>query len=135
MVDDLGVYDAGDPIAVESQRRQAEVRERDDDETVRIWMGHPKGRDFLFRFVFETAKAGAEYVAANLDGSTDVYRTFVSIGERNMGAWWHDRMRRHPELYMKMLQEQELERQLRDARLKKQNENQEERDGRSPSED
>jgi hypothetical protein len=130
-----GVYDANDPEAIEAQRRQAEVRERDDDETIRIWMNHAKGRDFLYRFVFETAKTQTEFIAANVDGSTDVHRTFASMGERNMGGWWLARMQRHPELYMKMLQEQETERQLRDTRLRKQNENQEEHDGRSPSED
>jgi hypothetical protein len=117
-----------------SWTRPSEVREREDDETMRIWMGHPKGRDFLYRFVFEVAKAQTEFVAANADGSTDVHRTFVSIGERNMGGWWLSRMQRHPKLYMDMLTEQETERQLRDARLRKQNEQQEERDGRSPEE-
>ncbi len=134
MPDDSGVYDASDPNAIEAQRRQAEVRERDDDETIRIWMAHPKGRDFLYRFVFEVAKAQTEFVAQDHNGRTDELRTFVSIGERNMGGWWLAKMQRHPKLYMDMLQEQETERELRNARLKKQNEQQDERDGRSPEE-
>ena len=38
-------------------------------------------------------------------------------------------MRKHPELYMKMLDEQRIENELRNARLLKQNEKQDERDG------
>ena len=135
MAEEAGVYDANDPEAIEAQRRQAEIRERDDDETIRIWMNHAKGRDFLYRFVFEVAKAQTEFIAANPDGSTDVHRTFVSMGERNMGGWWLAKMQRHPKLYMDMLTEQEIERQLRNTRLQKQNEQQDERDGRSTSED
>jgi hypothetical protein len=130
VADDPGVYDAGDPQAIEAQRLQAQIREREDDETVRIWMNHEKGRDFLYRFVFDVAGVEGEFIASDVNGNTDVHRTFAKIGERNMGAWWHDRMRRHPEQYMKMLQEQERERELRDARLKKQNEAQEANDGR-----
>lgn len=129
MLDDKAVYDAADPEAIASAERQKQVRETDDNETVRIWMNHPKGRDLLYRFVFEVAKTEQEFVAVDLEGRTDKYKTFVSIGERNMGKWWHDAIRRHPDLYAKMLQEQEFERVVRASRLRNQAEQQEASDG------
>lgn len=127
-----GLYDAGDEAALDAARREAAARERQDDETVRVWMNHPHGRDLLYRFVHDICHHGeAETYATDNEGRVDTHKTFVTIGERNAGNWLHDRMKRQPELYVKMLSEQETARQVRNDRLCKQNEKQDERDGRS----
>lgn len=129
MAEDQGLYDAGDQSAVDAMAREAQRRDAEDDETFRIWMNHPKGRDLLCRIVFQVCHMGVQFLATDEQGRSDTHRTYADIGERNIGAWLDERMRRHPELYMKMLEEQEIERQLRNARLRKQNEKQDERDG------
>lgn len=126
---DQGVYDAADQATVDNQAKESVRREREDDETIRVWMNHPKGRDLLFRIAYEVCHLGETFTAADDTGRSDTHRTYLNLGMRNAGAWLDERMRRHPELYMKMLQEQEVERQSRNARLVKQNEKQEESDG------
>ena len=127
-VDD-GFYDAGDEAAVDAQRSEAARRDAEDDETIRVWMNHPKGRDLLYRIVFQVCHHAETYIAADEKGRTDTHRTFLSLGERNIGNWFDDRLRRHPALYMEMLREQEIERELRNTKLLKQNEKQDERNG------
>jgi hypothetical protein len=124
MADDQGIYDSSDPAAIEAAAREAGRRDAEDDETIRVWMNHSKGRDLLFRFVFVICHLGETYIAIDQQGRADTHRTFVHLGERNMGAWLDERMRRHPELYMKMLDEQRIENELRNTKLLKQNERQ-----------
>jgi hypothetical protein len=129
MPDDFGVYDASDPVAVDNAAKEKARRERQDDETVRVWMNHPNSRDLLYRLVFEACHMGETFVATDDQGRSDTHRTYLHLGERNIGALIDGMMRKHPELYMKMLEEAEVERQLCNARLLKQNEKKDERDG------
>ena len=119
--DDL-TPDIGDRAAVDNVAKQAAARERQDDETIRIWMSHPHGRDLLFRFVDVICHMGETFTASDDVGRTDTHRTFLHLGERNIGAWMDRQMRKHPKLYMDMLTEQQVERELRESRIRKQNE-------------
>jgi hypothetical protein len=129
MPEDQGTYDSSDPVAVDNAAKEKARRDRQDDETVRVWMNHPNGRELLFRLVFEHCHMGETFTATDDHGRSDTHRTYLHLGERNIGAFIDERMRRHPDLYMKMLDEAEIERQLRDSRLRKQNEKKDERDG------
>jgi hypothetical protein len=122
VADTNGFYDAGDQAAVDNQAKEAKRREADDTETVRIWMSHPNGRDLLYRTLEEC------HIFDECRGR-DALETYFNLGERNIGNRLLQRMQRHPELYMKMMAEQEIERQGRAARLKKQEEKKAERDG------
>lgn len=124
-----GSYDANDPHAVEAAKKEAEQRDREDDETFRVWMTHPKGRELLARIAFEVCHLAETFMAADDRGRSDTHRTYLQLGERNIGAWLDERMRRHPELYMQMLQEQEAARISRGARLAEQNERQQQEEG------
>jgi hypothetical protein len=122
-------YDASDPATVDSAAKEAARQDREDTETFRVWMNHPKGRDLLYRIAYEVCHLGeAQFVGYDQHGRSDTHRTYLDLGMRNAGAWLDDRMRRHPDLYAKMLAEQEVERQLKAARLKKQNERRDERE-------
>lgn len=118
--------DIADQANVDNAAKTAATRERDDDETIKIWMSHPKGRDLLFRFTNEICHMGETYVAADDAGRTDTHRTFLNLGERNIGAWLDERMRRHPKLYMDMLTEQAREREVSASRIRKANDKGEE---------
>lgn len=124
MAEDKGVYDSTDPAAIDAAASDSARRDHDDDETIRVWMNHPKGRDLLFRLTFEVCHWKTTFVAVDDVGQSDTHRTYLDLGERNIGAWIDDRLRRHPELYMLMLQEQEIDRQARNKRLLKENERQ-----------
>lgn len=126
---DQGIYDAGDEAAINAAGREAARREAEDHNTFRFWMNHPHGRDLLFRIVNVRCHLGETFLALDDGGRSDTHRTFLHIGERNIGAWFDEQMRKHPDLYMKMLQEQSIEREAHDVRLRKQNENKEEREG------
>lgn len=128
MADDE-VFDAGDLNQVNAAQHEAARRERDDTETFRIWMSHPHGRDLLYRIAYDTCHLGETFYAVDNEGRSDTHKTYLHIGERNIGAWLDERMRRHPELYMRMLQEAEIEREARLSRVRKQNEAQDKRDG------
>jgi len=128
-VADQGVYDSSDPAAVEAAAREAGRRDAEDDETIRVWMNHSKGRDLLYRIVFQTCHLGETFTAIDESGRSDTHRTYLHLGERNIGAWLDERMRRHPELYMKMLDEQRIENELRNTKLLKQNERQDAQNG------
>ena len=119
---DQGIYDAGDEAAVNAAGRDAARREAQDGSTFRYWMGHPHGRDLLFRIVNETCHMGETFIALDDHNRSDTHRTYLHLGERNIGAWLDQNLRRHPDLYMKMLQEQQIEREARNNRLLKQNE-------------
>lgn len=125
---DQGIYDAGDEAAVNAAGREAARRESEDNNTFRYWMGHPHGRDLLFRIVNETCHMGETFIAVDDHNCSDTHRTYLHLGERNIGAWLDQQLRRHPDLYMKMLQEQQIEREARNNRLLKQNEAKDERD-------
>lgn len=127
--DEQGIYDSTDPAAIEAARRAAGRREKDDDETIKVWMNHPNGRDLLYRITFAVCHLGDLFTASDEQGRTDTHRTFLHLGERNIGAWFDERMKRHPKLYMEMLAEQEVLRQARDIQLRKQNEKQDELNG------
>ena len=129
MPDELGQYDSTDQSAIDAQRREAARRDAEDDETIRVWMNHSKGRDLLWRIVRDVCHLGETFTAIDERGRSDTHRTYLHLGERNIGAWFDARMMKHPELYMKMLDEQRIENELHNARLLKQNEKQEERDG------
>lgn len=119
--DDL-TPDIAEQADVDNAAKEAASRERADDESMRFWMSHPKGRDLLFRIVNVICHMGETFVAADDTGRTDTHRTFAQLGERNIGAWLDARMQRHPKLYMDMLTEQQIERQGRLDRIRKQNE-------------
>jgi hypothetical protein len=124
MTERQGIYDSTDPAAIDAAASAAARRDHDDDETIRVWMNHPKGRDLLYRHVYETCHLGRTFVAVDENGHSDTHRTYLDLGERNIGAWWDERLRRHAELYMLMLKEQEIDRQAHNAQLLKQNEKQ-----------
>jgi len=119
--DDL-VADIGDQTTIDNASKEATRRDAEDLETFRIWMSHPKGRDLLFRIIFERCHLGATFTAYDNTGRTDTHRTYLDLGERNIGAFLDEQLRRHPELYMKMLSEQQTEREARESRIRKQNE-------------
>src|ERR1700680_643796 len=102
--------DIAEQADVDNAAKEAARRDREDDETIRIWMSHPKGRDLLFRFTNVICHMGETFTAADDTGRTDTHRTFLNLGERNIGAWLDERMRRPPKLYMDMLTEQQIER-------------------------
>ena len=114
-------YDASNQATVDNMAKDASRRDKEDSETIRVWMNHPKGRDLLYRIVYGVCHLGDTFTAADDVGRSDTHRTYLHLGERNIGAWFDERMRRHPELYMEMLREQEIEREARAARLAKQN--------------
>jgi hypothetical protein len=114
--------DIADQAAVDNAAKEAARREADDNETIRRWMSHPKSRDFLFRFVFDVCHYGRTFTAYDDHGRSDTHRTYLDLGERNIGAWLDERMRRHPGLYMQMLSEAQLEQEVRESRIRKQNE-------------
>lgn len=126
---DQGHYDAADQAAVDNAAKEASRRDKEDSETLRVWMSHPKGRDLLYRFVFGVCHLGETFVATDEHGRSDTHRTYLHLGERNIGAWLDNRLRSHPGLYQSMLSEQQLEAEARNARLMKQNERKEARDG------
>lgn len=113
--------DIAEQADVDNAAKEAARRDREDDETIRVWMSHPRGRDLLFRFCNVICHMGETYTASDDHGRTDTHRTFLHLGERNIGAWMDEKMRRHPKLYMDMLNEQAIERQLRDDRIRKAN--------------
>src|SRR5580704_6067774 len=119
-----GVYDSTDPAAIDAAASDAARRDHDDDETMRVWMNHPKGRDLLYRITYEVCHLGRTFVAVDEAGHSDTHRTHLDLGERNIGAWMDERLRRHPESYMLMLKEQEIDRQAQNMRLLKQNDKQ-----------
>ena len=51
--DDL-TPDLADAATVDNAARDAKRRDAEDDETIRRWMSHPKGRDLMYRIVFDT---------------------------------------------------------------------------------
>jgi hypothetical protein len=118
--DDL-TPDIAEQADVDNAAKEAARREREDDETIRVWMSHPKGRDLLFRFTNQVCHMAETFVAADDAGHTDTHRTFLNLGERNIGAWMDERLRRHPRLYMDMLNEQAIEREARFDRIRKAN--------------
>jgi hypothetical protein len=117
-----GHYDAGDQAAVDNQAKEAARRERQDDETVKAWLSHPNGRDLIFRML----------ESANIFGDCrgeDTHATYWMLGARNMGLQLLMRVQKHSALYVRMMDEQQAERELRNTRLLKQNERKDERDG------
>jgi hypothetical protein len=120
--DDTDVYDSSDQASVDNAAKDAARRLKQDKETMRIWMSHPHGRDFLYRLVFETCHMGRTFTALDDHGRSDALRTYLDIGERNIGAFLDEMMRQHPKEYMTMLEEQRIEAELRETRLQKQNE-------------
>jgi len=117
-----GQYDASDPVAVDNAGKEAKRRETEDRETVRVLMSHPKGRDFVYRFL------GVCHIWDDCRGA-DTHDTYFNLGERNIGTWWLKHLEAHPELYKRMIEEQHVLRQARDMRLQKQNEDKDQRDG------
>lgn len=122
MPQDALTPDIAEEVSVDNAAREAARRDAEDNETIRRWMGHPKGRDLLFRFVFETCHMGRTFMAYDETGRSDTHRTYLDLGERNIGAWLDERLRRHPELYMKMLSEQQIDAEARLSRIRKANE-------------
>lgn len=120
--DDNLVQDISDQATVDNASKEAARRDAEDLETFRIWLSHPKGRDLLFRIIFERCHISETFTAVDLQGRSDPLRTYLDLGERNIGAWLDEQLRRHPELYMRMLSEQQAERELRENRIRKQNE-------------
>lgn len=114
-------YDASDQATVDNQAKESARRDKEDAETIRVWMSHPKGRELLYRIVYEICHMGQTFVAVDHQGHSDTHRTYLDLGERNIGAWLDEQLRKQPKLYMEMLQEQEIEREVRSARLAKQN--------------
>jgi hypothetical protein len=120
--DDDAVADIGDQTTVDNASKEAARRDAEDLETIKVWMSHPKGRDLLFRIIFERCHIGETFTAVDDHGRSDPLRTYLDLGERNIGAWLDSELRRHPDLYMRMLSEQRTDRELREGRIRKQNE-------------
>lgn len=118
MPDDVA-YDANDPRFEEAERKEQGRRDLDDRETLKVWMNHPNGRSLLYRFVFDVCHVNELFTAVDHQGRSDTHRTYLNLGERNAGAWLLSRMQEHPELYMRMLEEQRVERELKQTRLEK----------------
>lgn len=114
--------DIADQASVDNAAKEAARREAEDNETMRRWMSHAKGRDLLFRIVFEVCHMGRTFVAYDDQGRSDTHRTYLDLGERNVGAYIDAMMKRHPKLYMEMLSEAQLEQEVRQSRIAKQNE-------------
>lgn len=133
MADENATFDSASQPAVDNAARDAARRDADDNESIRIWMGHPKGRDLLFRLVNEVCHMGELYAAVDDTGRSDTHRTYLHLGERNIGAWIDERLRRFPDLYMRMLQEQQVDREVRLARNRKQNSKPEDEPDNEPS--
>ena len=114
-------YNAEDQATVDNQAKEAARRNAQDSETFRVWMNHPHGRDLLFRLVYEICHLGETYAAVDAMGHSDTHKTYLHLGERNIGAYLDERMRKHPELYMQMLKEAEIEAELRRSRIEGQN--------------
>lgn len=127
--DDL-TPDIAEQADVDNAAKEAARRDAEDLETFRIWMSHPKSRDLLYRIVFITCHMGSTFTAVDDTGRSDPLRTYLDLGERNIGAWLDERLRKHPKLYMDMLTEQQIERQGRLDRIRKQNEKD---DGHEPT--
>jgi hypothetical protein len=119
--DDL-TQDISEQASVDKAAKDAAARELADNETFRIWMSHPNGRDLLYRIMFETCHMGQTFTAVDDQGRSDPLRTYLDLGERNIGAWLDGQLRKHPKLYMDMLTEQQTEREVRTDRIRKQNE-------------
>lgn len=117
-----GFYDASDPVAVDNAGKEAARRDAEDRETFRVWMSHPKGRDLLYRMMEACDIFGSSY-------RVDPYETAYRCGLRDMGQTYLRHVQNHPDLYMKMMNEQQIERDARNVRLMKQNENKDEREG------
>lgn len=120
--DDALTPDISEQAAVDNAAKEAARRDAEDAETFRIWMSHPKGRDLLYRIMFERCHMGETFTAMDDHGRSDPLRTYLDLGERNIGAWLDAQCRRHPKLYMDMLTEQQTEREVRADRIRKQNE-------------
>lgn len=114
-------YDAGDPVQISDAARELQRRDAEDNETIRVWMNHPKGRDLLYRIVFDVCHTARTRYEVDVNGQSDTHRTYLDLGERNIGAWFDERLKRHPDLYMAMLKEQEIERDARQSRIAKRN--------------
>lgn len=124
-------YNSADQASVDNAAKEAVRRESEDKATFGVWMNHPKGRDLLYRLVYEICHLGQPFFAADDQGRSDTHRTYLALGERNIGAYIDNRLRQHPELYMKMLQEQQFEAEVRRSRLQKQNDKEDLSDGGS----
>ena len=119
---DTGHYDASDQAAVDNQAKEAARRDRLYDETIKSWMSHPNGRDLIYHMLEQ----------ANIYGDCrgeDTHGTYWNLGARNFGLQLLMRVQKHSGLYVRMMEEQQIERELRNTRLLKQNERKEARDG------
>ena len=118
-----GIYDASDPIAVDNAAKEAARRDAEDRETFRIWMSHPNGRDLLYRMMDACDIFGSAFVSGESDttafrlGRQDVGKMLLLVPCQN-----------HPDLYMKMMNEQRIDREARNTRLVRQNEAKDERE-------
>lgn len=120
---DAEAFDAGNQAAVDNAAKAAARQAREDRETIAVWMNHPHGRDLLYRIIYETCHLGTgEFLAFDAQGRSDTHRTYVHIGERNIGALLDSMLRDHPDLYTKMLKEQQAKAELRASRIATQNE-------------
>jgi hypothetical protein len=122
LTEDAGYYDASDQAAVDNAAKEAVRRERQDDETIRIWLSHENGRDLIFRMLEEC------HIFGDCRG-VDTHSTYWNLGERNIGNRLLARVQRPPALYMKMMQDQQAAQDLRNTRLRKENERKDQRDG------
>jgi hypothetical protein len=113
--------DLGDQAAVDNAAKDAARIERDREESFRHWMSHDKGRALLGFIVDELCHLGETFAAVDDQGRSDTHRTYLHLGERNIGAWFDAQMRKHPKLYMQMLTEQQVDRELRLDRIREQN--------------
>lgn len=117
---EAAAYDASDQAAVDNQAKEAARRDARDRETIRIWMNHPHGRDLLYRMVYEWCHLGETFTATDEIGRSDPLRTYLHVGERNIGARLDQALRVDAESYVLMLKEQQTLEELRRARLEKQ---------------
>ena len=105
-------YDAANPAAEDNARRDAARHAREDADTLRLLMQRKQGRAWLYRKL----EACHIYASTFAPGQADV--TAFQLGEENVGKRiMLEAIDASPDLYMKMLKEQQDEaRRLDDIR-------------------
>jgi len=87
-------FNSADQASVDNAAKEAARREAEDNETIRVWMNHRNGRDLLYRLVFDTCHMGRTFTALDDQGRSDALRTYLDLGERNIGAFIDERLHR-----------------------------------------
>jgi len=91
------LYDASDPAHV----KEAEKEEDDREQDILFVLGQPRGRRWLYEFIWRRC-----HLLAPSQVPGDRESTSFNEGARSVGIALHEQLReRSPKLYMKMLEE------------------------------